>query len=95
MLLHYSWGRDANDRSSQLQVQVQYNDYEPDSNIFVIAHYTRSVSMEVNQGFISRNQSIFKNIRFGVEAGAPIYEYYNGIQMNENLTLNFGVKYSI
>ena len=40
-------------------------------------------------------ESIFKNIRFGVEAGAPIYEYYNGIQMNENLTLNFGVKYSI
>ena len=45
--------------------------------------------------FAFPKESIFKNIRFGVEAGAPIYEYYNGIQMNENLTLNFGVKYSI
>lgn len=33
------------------------------------------------------------NFRFGFEAGAPIYENYNGVQMNENLSLNFGVKF--
>lgn len=39
--------------------------------------------------------SSLKDFRFGIEAGAPIYEDYNGIQMNENLTLTFGVKYNV
>jgi len=39
--------------------------------------------------------SSLKDFRFGCEAGAPIYENYNGIQMNENLSLNFGVKYNL
>lgn len=39
--------------------------------------------------------SSLKDLRFGIEAGAPIYENYNGIQMNENLTLNFGIKYNV
>ncbi|WP_317166448.1 nitrous oxide reductase accessory protein NosL [Yeosuana marina] len=39
--------------------------------------------------------SSLKDLRFGFEAGAPIYENYNGIQMNEDLTLNFGVKYNV
>lgn len=39
--------------------------------------------------------SSLKDFRFGIEAGAPIYENYNGIQMNENLTFNFGLKYNI
>jgi hypothetical protein len=39
--------------------------------------------------------SILKDLRFGIEAGTPIYEDYNGIQMNENLNLNFGIKYSM
>jgi len=55
----------------------------------------KKIKAFVGMNFVFQKESIFKNIRFGVEAGAPIYEYYNGIQMNENLTLNFGVKYSI
>jgi nitrous oxide reductase accessory protein NosL len=39
--------------------------------------------------------SSLKDFRFGIEAGAPIYEDYNGIQMNENLNLNFGIKYTV
>ena len=39
--------------------------------------------------------SSLKDFRFGFEVGAPIYENYNGVQMNENLTLNFGVKYNV
>lgn len=39
--------------------------------------------------------STFKDLRVGVEAGAPIYEDYNGVQMDEGLSLNVGVKYSI
>ncbi len=39
--------------------------------------------------------SAFKNIRIGAEMGAPIYESYNGIQMNKNLSFVIGLKYSI
>lgn len=39
--------------------------------------------------------SSLKDLRFGFEAGAPIYEDYNGIQMNDNLNINFGLKYGI
>ncbi len=39
--------------------------------------------------------SSLKNLRFGIEAGVPVYEDYNGVQMNENLSLNFGLKYTI
>ncbi|MCD2259877.1 nitrous oxide reductase accessory protein NosL [Psychroserpens luteolus] len=39
--------------------------------------------------------SSLKNFRLGLEAGGPVYEDYNGIQMNENLNLNFGLKYTV
>jgi hypothetical protein len=39
--------------------------------------------------------SALKNFRVGIEAGAPIYEYYKGIQMDENLSAQLGLKYSI
>lgn len=39
--------------------------------------------------------STLKNIRIGAEIGAPVYENYNGIQMNENLSFLIGLKYSI
>ncbi|RFN60258.1 nitrous oxide reductase accessory protein NosL [Marixanthomonas ophiurae] len=39
--------------------------------------------------------SVFKNIRIAAEMGAPVYEGYNGIQMNENLSFVIGLKYSI
>jgi len=58
VLLHYSWGRDANDRSTQLQIQADYSQYEPNSNLFVISHYTRSCEIDVNQGFISQVRSL-------------------------------------
>ncbi len=40
-------------------------------------------------------ESALKDVRLGIEAGAPLYEDYNGIQMDEDLTINFGLKYSI
>jgi len=39
--------------------------------------------------------SFLKDFRLGIEAGLPIYENYNGIQMDEELTFNLGLKYSI
>ena len=32
-------------------------------------------------------------LRFGLAAGVPFYEDYNGIQMDEDFSLHFGLKY--
>ena len=58
VLLHYSWIRDSNDRSTQLQIQVDYATYEQGSNIFVISHYTRSCEIQIDQGYISSVSSL-------------------------------------
>jgi len=58
VLLHYSWYRDANDRSTQLQIQVDYSQYEQGSNIFVISHFTRSCEIQIDQGYISSVSSL-------------------------------------
>jgi hypothetical protein len=58
LLLHYSYVRDANDRSTQLQLQADFADFEPNSNVFVVAHYTRSISMEISNGYVSSVQSL-------------------------------------
>ncbi|MCF2875851.1 MULTISPECIES: nitrous oxide reductase accessory protein NosL [unclassified Tenacibaculum] len=42
----------------------------------------------------NQNSSL-KNFRIGIEAGAPIYENYNGIQMDEDLSFQLGIKYAI
>ena len=58
VLLHYGWQKDSNDRSTQLQVQCDMSQYEDNSNIFVVSHYTREVQMEVNNGYISSVTSL-------------------------------------
>ena len=58
VLLHYSWLRDANDRSTQLQLQVDYRVAEPNANIFLISHYTKSIEIQVNNGFVSSVTSL-------------------------------------
>ncbi len=39
--------------------------------------------------------SSMRNWRLAAEVGAPVYENYNGIQMDENLSFSAGVKYLI
>ena len=39
--------------------------------------------------------SSLNKLRFGLEAGMPIYEDYNGIQMDENLSFQLGLKYEV
>jgi hypothetical protein len=58
VLLHYSWIRDANDRSTQLQLQVDYAAAEENANIFLVAHYTKSVEIQVSNGFVSSVTSL-------------------------------------
>jgi len=58
VLLHFSWTRDSNDRSTQLQVQADFSQHEPNSNLFVVSHYTKSVQMQVENGYISSVSSL-------------------------------------
>ena len=58
VLLHYSWVHDANDRSTQLQLAIDYINVEARANIFVIAHYTKSVEIQVSNGFVSSVTSV-------------------------------------
>lgn len=39
--------------------------------------------------------SLLNRFRLGAEVGAPFYENYTGIQMNEGLSINCGLKYNI
>jgi nitrous oxide reductase accessory protein NosL len=49
----------------------------------------------VGLNYAFSNDSKFNKLRLGIEAGLPIYQYLEGIQMNENYTINCGVKYAI
>lgn len=61
-----------------------------------IANYgSNKIKTYVGMNVSFPKTSSLKDLRFGIEAGTPIYEDYNGIQMDENLTLNFGVKYNL
>lgn len=57
-LIHYGWARDASDRSTQLQLQIDFASMEPNANLFVVAHYSRTVEMQVSNGFISSVSSL-------------------------------------
>ena len=58
LLLHYNWARDASDRSTQLQIQANFGEMEANANLFVVAHYSRTVEMSVTNGFISEVRSL-------------------------------------
>lgn len=54
---HYSFLRDKDDRSTQLQLQINFTNMENNANCFVVAHYTRQIEMQVQNGFITNVQS--------------------------------------
>jgi hypothetical protein len=56
---HYTFQRDSNDRSTQAQLSCQFEGLIGDiDNIFVVSHYTRSVQIDVESGFISQVTSL-------------------------------------
>lgn len=58
-IYHYSFVRDANDRSTQVQLQAQFGGaIEATDNFFIVAHFTRSVQIEVEAGFVSQVTSL-------------------------------------
>ncbi len=48
----------------------------------------------VGANFSFSQQSILKRLKFGIEYGIPVYQQYNGIQMNEKSTLQLGLRYT-
>ena len=57
VLLHYSWVRDASDRATQLQLQCDFSNVEPGSNLFVVSHYTKEVDISTDQGYVTGVQA--------------------------------------
>tara|TARA_R110002051_G_scaffold7699_2_gene34183 strand:- start:14334 stop:15617 length:1284 start_codon:yes stop_codon:yes gene_type:complete len=56
---------------------------------------TNNYGGEILRSYIGFNGLINNNLSLGIEIGLPLYQKYNGIFMNETLTINAGVKYSI
>ncbi len=54
LLLHYNWGRDPSDRSTQLQIQCDFTDVLPGTNLFVVAHYSRTAMITIENGFVAQ-----------------------------------------
>jgi hypothetical protein len=55
---HYSWIRDANDRSTQVQIQANFQTMADNNNLFIVSHYTKSVEISVENGFVAEVKSL-------------------------------------
>ena len=55
---HYGWIRDSSDRSTQLQLNIDYSAIEADAKIFVVSHFTRTIEISVSNGFVSDVKSL-------------------------------------
>ena len=53
-IYHYTFVRDANDRSTQVQLSTQWKGaVDAADNLFLVAHYTRSIEIQVESGYVS------------------------------------------
>ena len=55
---HYSWVRDANDRATQMQLMIDFHVDLKDANVFVVAHYSRTVQMSITNGYVTSVNSL-------------------------------------
>lgn len=53
------------------------------------------VSFLMSFCYVYISNSPLKKFRLGIEAGIPLYQDYNGIQMNEDFGVNVGLLYNI
>ncbi|WP_346882528.1 transporter [uncultured Algibacter sp.] len=56
---------------------------------------TNNYGGEILRSYIGFNGLVNNKLSLGFEIGLPLYQKYNGISMDETLTINAGVKYSI
>ena len=59
-VFHYTFVRDSNDRSTQVQLSAHWDrDITASTdNIFVVSHYTRSIQIDVENGYVAQVQSL-------------------------------------
>lgn len=58
-MYHYTFARDSSDRSTQVQLSMQFGEStDTNDNIFLVAHYTRSIEIQVEAGYISQVSSL-------------------------------------
>lgn len=58
-IYHYTFARDSNDRSTNVQLSLSHNGVDTNNNnIFVVSHFTRSIQIDVEQGYISSVTSL-------------------------------------
>jgi hypothetical protein len=63
-IYHYTFVRDANDRSTQVQISAHFDTaggvtpIDGTDNLFCVAHYTRSIEIAVESGYISQVTSL-------------------------------------
>jgi hypothetical protein len=56
---HYTFQRDSNDRSTQVQLTMNFEGpIGVNDNVFVVSHFTRSVEIQVEAGYISSVTSL-------------------------------------
>jgi hypothetical protein len=54
-IYHYTFAKDTNNRSTNVQLSLNHSGVDTNNNnIFLVAHYTRSIDIQVEQGFISQ-----------------------------------------
>ena len=71
-----------------------------DTPMIVTTANTTNSGYDKIKGYIGTNISFMQNsplkkFRLGIEAGIPLYQDYNGIQMNEEFGFNVGLLYNI
>ena len=52
-MYHFSWIRDQNDRSTHCQVNIQYENMAADTNLFLCAHYSNTVQITSENGYVT------------------------------------------
>ena len=61
---HWTWARDKDDRSTQVQISVSFSGttggvvgLEAGCNLFVVSHYTKTCSISLNNGYVTEVNS--------------------------------------
>ena len=52
MLIHYSFLRDASDKSTQVQVSCNFGTLAPNSRVYLVSHYSRLVEITTDSGMV-------------------------------------------
>ena len=55
--MYFDWERDYENRSTEVQIQSNYRDLHANTNMFVVAFYSKGVDITTSSGVITSVQS--------------------------------------